>query len=492
MSYETKIVRGSAMLFLMTAVASLFGYAIRMILTRTIPKVSYGYIYSAMSFIGLLGIFFDFGLVYAVIRFTAFYMGRKNYSKVKEILLMSLMTKIILATVVLLPVIVFSKEISAWFFHTSNYEILTIIAITNFFSIFYYVFRGFTQGTQHFFAYSLGEPIMMGIVLLAVIAFPKSALHVAYAYLISSVLISAFYIAFNIAKERKIFKAPIKKFDIGTMKEILRFSVPVFFSSIGYTIITRTDVAMLTYFKGLEQVAYYQVAIPTSQVLWKIVASIAPIVSPVVTSMFSLNSKDSIRKSFSFVVKISMIFVIPATFAMFLYPKIIIRILFGNSYVQAASALQILSIVAIFYTYVTIMTTFIGAKGDTKKISTAVMISAITNVIFNWILIPKFGINGAAAATLMSFVVQFLVLSKYARDMGLPMSFDILLKFLISGAVFSSSVYILKGILSMNVYEEMVIVILISLIVYTASLFALGLVDVNEIRSFIRSLNLRH
>lgn len=48
----------------------------------------------------------------------------------------------------------------------------------------------------------------------------------------------------------------------------------------------------------------------------------------------------------------------------------------------------------------------------TRKLSTYSMISAVIAIIFNFILIPKFGIVGAAYATLISFVLIFVLVSR--------------------------------------------------------------------------------
>ncbi len=480
MNYKSKMVRGSIVLFLMTLVASIFGYAIRMILTRTIPKVEYGYVYSVISLMGLVGIFFDLGLIYAVIRFSAFYKARKNYSKIKEIFLISLISKVVLSIIFLGPIILFSKEIASGFFHYPSPQVIVILSIVFFFSTFYYVFRGLAQGLEHIYAYSIGEALLTGIVLILVIVFKKSAVSVAYAYLVSTVLSSLFYIVYDYATEKRVFDSP-SSIHFETIKKVFAFSLPVFFSSIGYTIMTRTDTFMLTYFKGLEQVAYYQVAVPTSQYLWKFAASVAPIISPIVTGMFSRRDKKSWSDSFSFSVLITMLPVVPAMFTMLLYPKIIIRILFGNAYVAGAQALQILSLVAVFYSYIVIISTFIGASGDTKKLSNAVLVAAGANVVLNAILIPPYGIVGASLATLLSYVVEFVILSFYARELALPMSFDTLGKFAVAGAAFSASVYVLKRVLSMNVYAEMVVVISISLVVYALACYALGLISKERI-----------
>ena len=92
-----------------------------------------------------------------------------------------------------------------------------------------------------------------------------------------------------------------------------------------------------------------------------------------------------------------------------LFPKEIITILFGTEYSIAAPALVILSM-GLFLNYSFILTNYIPTVANRTKLELLNISSgAILNIILNIILIPKYGIMGAAVATSISFLLTSIL-----------------------------------------------------------------------------------
>ena len=75
------------------------------------------------------------------------------------------------------------------------------------------------------------------------------------------------------------------------------------------------------------------------------------------------------------------------------------------------------------------LTAFIGslfsAMKETKVIAVTTIISAVVNIVLNLMLIPKYGILGAAIATVACYVVMWSIRYLILRNM---MTFDIQIK----------------------------------------------------------------
>ena len=83
---------------------------------------------------------------------------------------------------------------------------------------------------------------------------------------------------------------------------------------------------------------------------------------------------------------------------------------FGGPYVQAYSALCILVIGQLINAVMGSVGLFLSMTGHEKETLRALAISAILNVVLNALLIPKFGIIGAASATAVSVVLWNVIL----------------------------------------------------------------------------------
>jgi len=86
----------------------------------------------------------------------------------------------------------------------------------------------------------------------------------------------------------------------------------------------------------------------------------------------------------------------------------IILLVFGGSYLAAALPLSILAMNVI----VVSLNVFLGnpmmAWGKLREYAIAIAFCAISNIILNFVLIPKYSYIGAAFATLLSEVAVFI------------------------------------------------------------------------------------
>lgn len=97
-----------------------------------------------------------------------------------------------------------------------------------------------------------------------------------------------------------------------------------------------------------------------------------------------------------------------AAASIFLLRHMIVLHLYGKSYEGAAAALSLLSIaVAGDYIVSAFGTAFISAGFEKIGLS-SVMLGAVSNIIFNIVLIPRFSYMGAAAATVLSYLLMGL------------------------------------------------------------------------------------
>ena len=91
------------------------------------------------------------------------------------------------------------------------------------------------------------------------------------------------------------------------------------------------------------------------------------------------------------------------------FPEQVISLLFGPEYISAASSLRILAVGSIFLSFSDISNRIIIMTGRSRLIFYDLIFASILNVIINILLIPKYGIIGAATGTMISFVTLTLI-----------------------------------------------------------------------------------
>jgi len=96
----------------------------------------------------------------------------------------------------------------------------------------------------------------------------------------------------------------------------------------------------------------------------------------------------------------------PIFLMMVFLPKFFLNLLYGSDYQSGNIALQILAFGVIVNTSVGLVGLVLNGVGRTKLTLIADIIGSVSNVTLNFLLIPNYGIVGAAAATSFSLAVR--------------------------------------------------------------------------------------
>lgn len=101
-------------------------------------------------------------------------------------------------------------------------------------------------------------------------------------------------------------------------------------------------------------------------------------------------------------VRILFLLVTPAAFGIFLFAEPSLWLLFGESFVDAKPALQILMVTFVLLAMDMVMSTVYEAAGYQRNQMWIAFVGIVFNIALNVLLIPRYGFVGAAAATMIS------------------------------------------------------------------------------------------
>ncbi len=214
-------------------------------------------------------------------------------------------------------------------------------------------------------------------------------------------------------------------------KTLLSDSWPLLLSGLAIMVYMRIDQIMLGQMLGDEYVGIYSAAVRISEVWYFIPMAITVSVFPSIIKAKKTNEvkyKQRLQKLYDIMVLLALVVAIPMTFL----SDLVVTLLFGNAYVQAGSVLSIHIWAGIFaFLWVASGRWFI-IEGLQKYAFYRNLLGAAVNIGLNLILIPNFGVIGAAWATVVSLAcvsVLFNVFNSKTR----PVFFMLCKSFLIIG-----------------------------------------------------------
>lgn len=205
---------------------------------------------------------------------------------------------------------------------------------------------------------------------------------------------------------------------------------------------------------------------------------------PAISSAIAKKQIESAKKRIEFSILITILIGIPCSILMSVFSVQILDLLFPNAS-QGAEMLKLSSWSIIF---VVLTQTITGALQGMGKVWTSVIafgISVIIKFIFNIMLIPIMGINGAILSSIISSIVAFVICYiTLIRNLDLSLSINKhVIKPIIASIIMAFSSYYIYIKLDMLVIDSvsLIISLLVGLIIYIFSILILRILSKEEI-----------
>lgn len=237
-----------------------------------------------------------------------------------------------------------------------------------------------------------------------------SATNLSYGYLIASFVILVFTLLFFSLRIQ-----PIRiVWNVDTWKKFLGRSWPLGFATIFATVYLYIDSVMLGFWGQITQVGWYTAAYKITYVPLVAMAFISMAFYPTLSKFFE-ESKEKLQKFWNYQMEIMIVLAMPMMVGGTLLASKIVVLFYGVSYAPAIPVFKLLVLVAgINFLYVSYNTVLV-VSGQQKKHLWICLITAVTNIVLNFFLIPRYSFYGAGLATLFSYIVLFALEVEFAR-----------------------------------------------------------------------------
>jgi O-antigen/teichoic acid export membrane protein len=204
------------------------------------------------------------------------------------------------------------------------------------------------------------------------------------------------------------------KIDKEYKKEILSFSLPLVFHTLGGNIIGFSDRFFILFMLGLGSVGVYSVGYQIGMVIALLQNSFNQAWVPFFFEKLKQNKKNEKRK----IVKITYAYfalMLVLALVFYLLTPFIYDYFIGKSFETGASVVVWVLLGYAFQGMYKMVVNYLFYLKKTKLIAYCTLFTVFMNIILNYILISINGIDGAAQATLISFVVLFIVVFIHSK-----------------------------------------------------------------------------
>ncbi len=170
-------------------------------------------------------------------------------------------------------------------------------------------------------------------------------------------------------------------------------------------IISGSDVLMLSYYRGLDETAFYQMAVQLMGLPLLIPYAANMVIYGKVSSMGANGAWEFNRKLLMQVT----LFVVGISIAAGGTAQWWIPLIFGEVFNQSVEIFRWLLVACVGMTFSTIMAPQWIGRGLFMMTSVLAIIVACVNLVLNWMLIPEYGMYGAAGATLVAYSISIVI-----------------------------------------------------------------------------------
>lgn len=413
----SQILSGASTTFIIRVIATGIGYVSIVALARWMGPTEYGAYSYAYAWAYLLALPAGLGVPVACVRFIPEYAALNMWPKVRGILVHSaflmLATSIALALVGIAAVIMLGSRVPA-IYRVPLYIALAGLPTVAFLTLGSQIGRSFGWVGVGYSVPQVWHPL--GFLLAAGVLMLLGVKLVAPLMVALSIGVAVIAIIAQFTLYVKRLRPRLQKVLAEYDRRIwLRVALPLLLIDAFGAVINYTDVLMIGAYRPPSSVAYYFAAARIATIVTFFFQSVSALVGPRIAELYAQNKITEVQE---LVNDTSPWIAIPAvltTIALILIGGLLLR-MFGEGFQTAWLALVFLAIGNLVTSITGPALLSLNMTGHQDTTAKVLGSAAIGNVVLNAMLVPRYGLVGAAFATAVSTGSLSLLLVVFARS----------------------------------------------------------------------------
>jgi O-antigen/teichoic acid export membrane protein len=413
-----ELLRGSAVAFALRMFGMGAAYLFTLLITRNFGAKAMGIFALCFTVLQISSVVGRLGLDTALLRFVAEHSSQNRKDLVKEVYTKAM--KMVVPFGLFLSVLLFflSPYIAKYVFHKeylSPYFRIVSVAVLPMVLVFVNSesLRGLKRIKDYIFLQNVAINLFAAVILAVALFFLRNIYVPLIAYTGSLFLVALISVAMwhkHSGLNMVAHKSNIK------LRDILNVSLPMMLASSLFFIMHWTDTIMLGMFRTEGEVGVYNVAMKIAMLTSVTLFAINSIAAPKFAEFHGRGDMKGLGRVAQQSTKLIFWSSFPILLVIFLVPSFILGI-FGEEFRFGVYALLILA----FGQFINSISGSVGyilqMTGKQKVFQNIIIGSTIINILLNTILIPRYGINGAAlasATSIMFWNLSSIIYIKYS------------------------------------------------------------------------------
>jgi O-antigen/teichoic acid export membrane protein len=399
-----ELLSGTTVALFLRIIGIIFGYIFTLLITRKFGADTMGIFALCTTVLSIASILGRLGTDTALLRFVAEYSAQDRKDLVKEVY--GKVLKIAIPFSVSLTIILFfsSPYISKYIFHKehlSNYFQITSLAVLPLVLTFLnsQSLRAIKRIREYAFFQNISQFLFGSIFLFLLLTFSiKNSLPV-IAYVLA-IFTGAIFCHILWKKQSRLDSSNVSN-EMST-RNILHVSLPMLLSGSMLMITHWTNTLMLGMFRTEAEVGIFNVAAKISTSISFTLIAVTTIAAPKFAEFYGKKDYIGLEKFIQQSTKLIFWTSLPILLVIAFFPSFILGI-FGDEFKTGVFALLVLTIGQFISSISGSVGILLNMTGKHKVYQYIMIATTILNIILNLLIIPKYGINGAAIVTMISF-----------------------------------------------------------------------------------------
>jgi O-antigen/teichoic acid export membrane protein len=207
--------------------------------------------------------------------------------------------------------------------------------------------------------------------------------------------------------------------DTGLLRAMMRYTAVSYFATLAQFMNYRADYWIVQHFCGAASLGLYSLASGLAMMLWIIPRSAATVLGPAMAAGDAGATFEQAARLGRLVFLGSVMLAVLAA----VFGAAWIGLLYGTAFAPAAGPFAVLLLGCVPFTLCVVQAAALGAVDRQEANLAAACVGLVVTVILDVLLIPRFGILGAAAASAISYLATTaVVLRAFTRTGSFPVS----------------------------------------------------------------------
>ncbi|MDV0445190.1 lipid II flippase MurJ [Methanimicrococcus sp. At1] len=208
----------------------------------------------------------------------------------------------------------------------------------------------------------------------------------------------------------------LMKFSKENFRRVLTYAVLIFLVMSCYLVYQNIDVVFIGHYMTETEAGIYRIVYQFSMLAGLAATSVKAVLYPKFSAWNETKQYEKITEGLRSGTSLSLMLAIPIFFSFLILGYDFIDLFYGDAYVPGVPALFLLSFIQIITVFMYLQSICLNAISHPKYAFLSIAAGIIANVALNMILIPMYGMEGAAFATVLAMglnsALAYLLLRK--------------------------------------------------------------------------------